>query len=235
MTKADLILSAGGIRTKLSLLAAGCETSTIVEALDCGVSDRILDRDRIQHSGINYRFVHFGRLVFHKGTLLIIKSLTKTKHPICLDIIGRGPELERCQRLSEELGSDDRIRFLNWFENHSELLDSLRNYRGALLPSFEDANGIVVQEAMAMGLPTICLDWGGPQLLIQNKISGYLIEPRSEDYIVSKMAKVLDQLATDSNLAESISLEARKTAEGWRWSKTVASWLSLYSSRVLAK
>ena len=35
----------------------------------------------------------------------------------------------------------------------------------------------------------------GPQLLIEDKISGYLIEPRSQDYIVQKMADCLDQLA----------------------------------------
>jgi glycosyltransferase involved in cell wall biosynthesis len=233
ITQAKLILAAGGMRTRMSLLIAGCKESIIVETLDCGISDSILDRPRVQHSGINYRFVHFGRLVFHKGTFLIIKSLAKTKYPICLDIVGRGPELTRCQRLSEELGLGGRIRFLDWFESHSELLDSLAKYRGALLPSFEDANGIVVQEAMAMGLVTICLDWGGPQLLIKNGISGYLIKPLSEDHIVSEMAALLDRLATDNDLADRLSLEGRRSAEGWRWSKVIANWLSLYSSRVL--
>jgi glycosyltransferase involved in cell wall biosynthesis len=234
ITKADLILSAGGKRTKSSLLAAGCKDDTIVETIDCGIGDAILDRTRVRHFGVNYRFVHFGRLVFHKRTRLIIESLAKTTHPICLDIVGRGPELEPCRRLSRQLGLIDRVRFLDWFESHSALLDFLTNYRGAVLPSIEDANGIVVQEAMAMGLPAVCLDWGGPQLLIQNKISGLLIQPTSKAHIVNKMAELLDLLATDATFAENLSLEAKKSAEGWRWSNVIAGWLSHYA-KILPK
>jgi hypothetical protein len=98
---------------------------------------------------------------------------------------------------------------------------------------FGEAFGIVVQEAMAIGLSTICLDWGGPRLLIKNGISGFLVKPISEDYIVTTIAELMDRLAIDDNLAESFSFEARKSAQGWRWSKIIEGWLSLYSQRVL--
>jgi hypothetical protein len=54
------------------------------------------------------------------------------------------------------------VGFLNWLPNHADLLDRPQHYRGTVLPSIADANGIVVQKAMAIGTPSICLDWGGP-------------------------------------------------------------------------
>jgi glycosyltransferase involved in cell wall biosynthesis len=231
-TRAELILCAGGERTRRSLLARGCTDQQLLESLDCGIPERLLDRPRIRQSGRNLNFVHFGRLVMHKCTFLIIESLAQTRLPIRLDVVGRGPELERCQRLTADLGLEDRVRFLGWYASHTELLDSLEAYRAVVLPSIEDANGIVVQEAMALGLPAVCLDWGGPQLLVEHGVSGYLIEPRSRDYITRQMAAHLDQLAENQELAESMSIAARAKAESWRWPKVAADWLQAYPRAV---
>jgi glycosyltransferase involved in cell wall biosynthesis len=229
-TWADAVLCAGGARTRRSLEMAGYPTHMIFDSIDCGIKDDILDRGRIEQCGENLRFVHFGRLVFHKGTAIAIASLAKTQLPVCLDVIGQGPELENCKELVERLGLRERVRFINWFPDHKDLLDTLRQYRGVILPSIEDANGIVVQEAMALGLPTICLDWGGPQLLIKNNVSGFLIAPISKAYIQSSIAKCFDDLASNPDLAESFSIAARTQAEDWRWSKVARSWLSMYEA-----
>ena len=210
---------------------AGCPQRILTETVDCGITDKILDRPRIAHSGANPRFVHFGRLVFHKGTALIIESLVQTTQPVRLDIVGRGPELERCKQLAARLGLGDRVRFLDWYPKHGDLLDSFAQYRGVLLPSIEDANGIVVQEAMAVGLVPICLDWGGPQLLVEDGVSGYLVAPRTRPEIVTGLARALDALAADGSLAESMSVAARKRAETWRWSVVLKTWLALYPMR----
>ena len=229
LTKANFILCAGGARTRDSLLAAGCSPDILVDSPDCGIKDDILAIPRVQHSGTNFRFVHFGSLRFHKCTSFIIESLAKTKNPVCLDIIGKGPELERCQKLTEELNLGHRVRFLDRFTDHRDLILFIRQYRGALLPSIEDANGIVVQESMALGLPMICLDWGGPQLSIENQVSGFLIEPNAKNYIIIKMAEYLDHLSIDGDLAERISLAARERAEIWRWSRVARDWINLYA------
>ena len=111
VTRANLVLCAGGARTRQSLLAAGCAEQILVDSLDCGIGDEILDRPRVQHQGENFQFVHSGRLVFHKGTTLIIESLAKTKNRICVDIIGRGPDLERCRKPGPGSGTDRSRQF----------------------------------------------------------------------------------------------------------------------------
>lgn len=230
LPRSELILAAGGERTIRSLRAAGIKTSRIVETVDCGVPDEQLSRPRITHQGENKRFIHFGRLVFHKCTFLIIEALAKSKADVCLDIVGRGPELEHCEELVKELGLQDRVKFLGWYSNRSDLVNSLSRYRGMVLPSIEDANGIVVQEAMAAGLVPICLNWGGPQLLIEHNVSGVLIEPASRDKITQDLAEYMDRLALDSNLAESMSRAAYAHALSWRWSTVVEEWVRLYTN-----
>ena len=46
-----------------------------------------------------------------------------------------------------------------------------------------------LQQAMALGLPAICMDWGGPQLLVEHEKTGYLIEPTTVEQITDKMAR----------------------------------------------
>ncbi|OUD15351.1 glycosyltransferase [Thioflexithrix psekupsensis] len=234
-TKADLLLIAGGDRTWSSMRIGGVPEAKMVECLDCGVKDDILNRPRVQHQGQNMRFVHFGRLVFHKGTALIIESLAHTQHPITLDVVGRGPELAHCKALAKQLNVEDRVHFLDWYPQHSDLLDSFTHYRGFILPSIEDANGIVVQEGMALGLPGICLDWGGPQLLVEEGVTGYLIKPTSREFIVTQMAQHLDRLAMDGELAEKMSIKARAKAEEWRWSKVMAEWITHYQKIIASR
>jgi len=227
--KADLVLAAGGDRTITSLIAAGYRRDIIKETIDCGVRDEILDQPRITHQRQNFRFVHYGRLTYHKGTFLAIESLKQADDRVSLDIIGTGPELEACQRIVKKLRLERQVNFLGWFKSHQALLDSLRKYRGMVLPSFEDANGIVVQESMALGLPPICLNWGGPQLLIEHGKSGFLINPTSRADIASKLAEAFEKLSCEPELAEKMSIAGRARAEAWRWSRVANEWMASYS------
>lgn len=224
LTAADLILVAGGERTYQSLRLAGTPDQRMVEALDCGLPDDLFLRPRIHHAARNAHFVHFGRLVFHKGTALILEALAHSRERTTLDVIGRGPELDRCKRLATDLGLQDRVRFLDWYADRADLLDALKNYRGMVLPSLEDANGIVVQEVMALGLPPVCLDWGGPSLLIESGWDGWLVPATTRDAIIRGLAQAMDTLALDPSLAEVMSQRGREKAEAWRWSQVAQDW-----------
>jgi glycosyltransferase involved in cell wall biosynthesis len=230
VARADLILVAGGERTAKSLLAAGCDPARFVQSLDCGVDHTLLDQPRIRHAGNNPRFIQFGRLVFHKGTALVIHALQHTDPSVCLDIVGRGPELQRCIALAQSLGLEQRVRFLDWYPVREDLLRSLKDYRAMVLPTLEDANGMVVQESMAMGLPAICLDWGGPQLLVEDGVSGFLVEAGTPEAIARGLASRMSLLARDGELAERMSEAARERAESWRWSSLARDWLHTAAS-----
>jgi glycosyltransferase involved in cell wall biosynthesis len=230
ISNANLVLAAGGARTTRSLRAAGVPQSVICESLDCGVPDALLEIKRIVQPGSSGRFVQFGRLVFHKGTWLAIEAVARSNGKISLDIVGRGPELERCKALARSLGVEDRVRFLDWYRSREELVASFGNYTGMILPSIEDANGIVVQEAMSAGLIPVCLNWGGPQLLIEHGVSGYLIEPEPLEGIAPAIAVCLMRLEADEELARAMSSSARARAAQWGWKGLIREWIEKYRS-----
>ncbi len=230
ISNADLVLAAGGERTLRSLRAGGVPLSRIYETLDCGIPDSLSEAAHSPSPAAIGRFIHFGRLVFHKGTYLAIEAVAKSDRCVTLDIVGRGPELARCKALAKSLAVEDRVRFLDWYENHEELIASFRNYCGIILPSIEDANGIVVQEAMAVGLVPVCLDWGGPQLLIENGHSGFLVSPDQYDEISTNMAQCLNRLAADPAMVAAMSANATARASEWKWTRLSADWVERYLS-----
>jgi glycosyltransferase involved in cell wall biosynthesis len=227
---ADLVLAAGGERTVRSLRAAGVSRSQIYETLDCGIPNSLSEVPYAPSRASIGRFIHFGRLVFHKGTTLAIEAVAKANASVTLDIVGRGPELTRCKDLAKSLGVEDRVRFLDWYENRDDLIASFQNYCGIILPSIEDANGIVVQEAMAVGLVPVCLDWGGPQLLIEDGVSGYLVPPDGLDEISTGMSQCLNRLAGDLEVVTAMSAKAKARAAGWKWTQLASDWVGCYST-----
>jgi glycosyltransferase involved in cell wall biosynthesis len=230
---ANAILVAGGGRTYESLRLSGCRERQFVDSIDSGVLDDLSQTPRINHTGRNLRFFQNGRLVDHKGTDLVIRSLARTKNPVTLDVIGRGPALAGLKKLVTDLHLENRVHFIEWVADHSKLAEMLREYRAFVFPSLAEANGIVVQEAMVQGLPVVALNWGGPGLLVTPD-TGVLIEPRSEEYVIDELAGTLDLLSEDGDLAERMSIAARARAieDGYLWSGVIRRWRRVYQ-RVL--
>ncbi len=226
---AQALLVAGGERTASSLRLAGCRPERFVPSADSGIPDRLGDLPRVQHVGVNLRFVHNGRLADHKGTDLILRAMARTTHPVELTIIGRGPERANLQRLTGELNLTQRVTFIEWIKDHAQVAQTLRQFRAFILPSFLEANGIVVQEAMMLGLPVIALDWGGPQLLVTPEC-GVLIKPVDEPTVITELAATMDRLATDGDWAERMSRAGRQRAidEGYLWSELIQKWIDVY-------
>ena len=227
--RADVLLVAGGERTAHSLKIAGCRPEQFRDSLDSGILDKLRETPLIEHQGANFRFVHNGRLVPHKGTDLAIKAVARTKNPVHLDIIGRGPTLDGLKKLTTDLKVGDRVHFVDWFKDHDEMLRSVRRYRAFVFPSLAEANGIVVQEAMMMGLPVICANWGGPSLLVTPE-TGIAIEPTSEEAVIQGLADAMDKLGGDGDLAARMAAAGRQIAldRGFTWADLIDHWIAMY-------
>lgn len=230
--RADAVLVSGYERTRKSLQLAGCPEANMIDVVDAGVSQKIFDRPRITHSGVNPRFACSGRLVDHKGVDLAIKALALASPSIELDIYGDGAERQNLEVLTKSLGLKDRVRFHGWLARHEDLLAAYDQYRGYLFPSLAEANGIVMQEAMTIGLPVVALRWGGPAMLADDDAACY-IELGNEEQIVQRIAHQMNILAEDGELADRISARARKIAERkFTWESVTESWQKSYENRL---
>ena len=223
------ILVSGGERTRRSLKWAGASDEQMRDVFDSGVSDKIMGLEKISHAGVNYNFVANGRLVPHKGVDLAIRAVAKTDSPVTLDIYGSGPEEERLKALIKELGLEDRVQMKGWLPSHDDLIKAMTQYRGFVFPSMAEANGIVVQEGLAMGLPVVCLNWGGPTLLTTEE-TAVRIDPATEEEIADQIARAMDRLAEDPEYAAQLSSNGfEKARSNFSWQAVAEQWRRAFS------
>lgn len=233
--RAAILLVSGGQRTEDALRLGRCDPARMVHTLDCGLPDAVMDRERYRQSGENRRFVFLGRLVRLKACDFAIRAVAAADPATTLDVIGDGPERPGLEALAASLGIADRIRFVGWVPPGPALYDRLAGYRGLVMPTLCEANGIAFQEAMALGIPIICLDWGGPQLLLAHD-EAILIPPTGEAAVVDGLTAAMDRLGSDGAFADTLSARARTKAEalGFRWRELIGRWLPVYARAVAA-
>jgi glycosyltransferase involved in cell wall biosynthesis len=227
--RAETVLVSGGERTRAALRLAGVAEARMVDVLDAGVSTALMGLDPARHDGRNPHFVALGRFDAYKAYDLTIKAVAAADDDICVTIFGDGYMRASLEDLAARLGVAERVSFPGWLAH--EELSELRRYRGFVFPTLAEANGIVIQEAMALGLPVLTLRWGGPVLLADDN-SALFIEPDGEDAVVAELAKVMNLLAADPVLATRIGAAANARAQAaFTWDSVAESWSAHYSPK----
>lgn len=141
------------------------------------------------------RAAFVGRLVALKGVDMLLEAaapLIRTGQ-VTLDIIGDGPERERLSRIIHDEGLQTGVRMEGWLD-HTVLQPRLRESDLLAFPSIREFGGGAVLEAMALGLPPIVLDHGGPPELVPAK-AGYVLPLQNRSQIISDLRALLEKLA----------------------------------------
>lgn len=103
-------------------------------------------------------------------------------HPLKVKLIGNGPERNRLEKLSEELGIADCVEFLG--EQHYDVVaEALRSANFFIMPSYFESLGCVYLEAMASKTATLGVRGCGIDEIIIDKENGYLVDPRNAEQI----------------------------------------------------
>jgi glycosyltransferase involved in cell wall biosynthesis len=124
----------------------------------------------------NHVLLFSGRISEEKGVLEIpeIYRQVKDRFPnVRLAFAGEGPAETRLRSLLP-----DGV-FLGWVDSHR--LPAVYSSADLLiLPSRFDTFGCVVLEAMSCGLPVVAYNTKGPRDLIQDRVSGFLVDKPTE-------------------------------------------------------
>ena len=115
----------------------------------------------LPHDGAVMLFV--GRLLPLKGVALALQALQGLAG-WQLVICGDGPDLPRLKRIASRLNVEERVDFRGWMDR-TDVLNEMGKAAVFVFPSLHDEAGWVVVEAMAAGLPVVCLRVGGPPIL----------------------------------------------------------------------
>jgi glycosyltransferase involved in cell wall biosynthesis len=228
------LLVSGGERTAQALALAGCSRDRLIFTVDSGVPTELMRRPASKHEGENFSFVFLGRLVRYKAADLAIRALVHTDPRCTLDVIGKGPEEQALRRLASQLDLGERVRFLGWLQPGAPLYGRLSQYRALVSPSLAEANGIVYQEAMALGLPVIALRWAGPAQLFEG-LESMLIEPATEQGVILQLGSAMDRISTDPVHAQRLADAGRDRAlRDFGWEAVLDHWGAGYRQAILA-
>lgn len=109
------------------------------------------------------------------------------------------------RRLASDLCLDGSLRFLGEREDIPEILAALDLL---LVPSWEEPFGRSVIEAMAMAVPVVATNVGGPLEIITDGVDGILLPPRQPE----RWAAVVDDLVRQPARLHALGQQARRTA-----------------------
>jgi len=123
----------------------------------------------------------------------------------------------RCQRAVKEAGLKDKVHFLGSIST-TDVQTELSKANCFVLPSFQEAAPLVVEEAMAVGVPVVASRVGGVPYMVKEGETGYLIDPYKPDEIADSVSRIL----SDDELAVSMSQQSRQIAKS-RFAASVVS------------
>jgi glycosyltransferase involved in cell wall biosynthesis len=235
-----------GYRLKMTKLAGKTATrlTTVSRAFACQLSE-ICRRDIAVLSNayslsetlfslpspsqsVRFRLIYVGRVDRNKNleTLLHAIDVVRKAYPaVNLTIVGDGPCLPRLRELAHSLALDGTVRFSGYVRNGDlpQLLDSA----GILvLPSFSEALGQVLLEAMAAGRPVIGSNTGGIPELIRDGDNGILIDP----HMPTSLANAISQVMGNWDEAVRMGARGRQLAEQFKPARVNQRWIEMVGS-----
>ncbi|MCS5491101.1 glycosyltransferase family 4 protein [Algoriphagus limi] len=170
------------------------------------------------------RFVFVGRLHPVKGLLPILEALAKSEEKIFLDIIGSGPQEKEILYKIEDLGLSSQVRLLGERDNQV-IKYLLPYYRGLLLPSVYESQGIVLLEANLAGIPVVVSDLASIRESISHGRDGFLCDPKNPESFISAMAFLNNNPQLARKMGE---LGRENVLENFTWEKIASQTLDCY-------
>jgi glycosyltransferase involved in cell wall biosynthesis len=159
-----------------------------------------------------------GNLYPVKGHRVLLEAAAKVSAPVHVVIAGRGGEEEGLRRLAASLGIGSRVHLLGFRDDVPDLLAAADIYA---LPSFSEGQSLALLEAMAAGKPIVATAVGGNAEVLGGEgmgmdaarsrsagPAGVLVPAGDADLL----ARALDGLLTDPNLARELGDAARARA-----------------------
>lgn len=170
------------------------------------------------------RLLTMGRLTQQKGIDVLFRAMTQLRDvDFGLDIAGDGPDRALLERMAQELGLADRVRFLGWVPRE-RLPETFAKAAAFVLASRIEGMPNVVLEAMAHGRAVVATRVFGCDELVQQGATGLLVD--IED--AAQLADALRTVLTDAELRERMGAAGRARVAGeFTWSSGARAYLRI--------
>jgi glycosyltransferase involved in cell wall biosynthesis len=140
-------------------------------------------------------------------TLLHAVAALRERRPgFTVQIAGSGSAQASLVALRDRLRLEDTVEFLGW---RGDLAALHAGWDVFALPSRHEGFGLAALEAMAAGLPVVASRTGGVPELVEDGVTGVLVEPAD----VAGLAAALERLIADPDLRRRMGAAARTRAQ----------------------
>ena len=169
--------------------------------LEIGVN--LPSQSRKQSSCISFspehpiKILYVGHFLSLKGMQIGIPAFARLTRDIPyaqLTMIGKGPAEEAWKSLGEKLGIESKIQWRGWV-TQQVLAEIYADHDVLLFPSLHDSSGNVVLEAMSHGLPVLCLNLGGPAVIVNHDCGMVVPVEGGVDYVIERLYQAMRNLA----------------------------------------
>lgn len=155
-----------------------------------------------------------------KGATTAMEAIARTEN-ISLLLVSRSP-LDPYRRRAARMGVSHRVVFAPPTDEIERIYAVADVF---LFPTSYDAFGMVITEAMAMGLPVITSRAAGAAELIVHGQEGILVDRPTD---AEQWARALRQLFDDASLRERLGRAARRKVESYTWDRVAEETMTVY-------
>ena len=135
--------------------------------------------------------ISVGQFIPRKGFDILLQAWSQVSNTAQLIIIGGGDEKIKYEKMISELGINNVL--IMDFMPKSELFKYYQASDLFVLPTREDVWGLVINEAMAIGMPVISTNRCNAALeLIENNINGFIVKVGDSTELAAKINAVLN-------------------------------------------
>lgn len=188
-------------------LTKGIASANRISAVKLGIED-LEDPTNIAKQGRRPpKLIMVARFNKQKDQATLLRALSLlTDLKWSLDLVGEGELLDDNKQLANELGIEDRVRFLGFRSDVENLLAQSQVF---LLITNYEGFPISILEAMRSGLPVIATNTAGIPEQVEHGRTGYLV--RRSDYV--QLSEVLWELIKKPQLRVKIGNAGRARYE----------------------
>ena len=163
---------------------------------------------KLRRPGESLRVAFLGLIGDRKGIFDLVKAVAGllANRPGCLQlVVGGNGEMARLAQAIIDAGLKEQVQVLGWIDAQARA-DLLRSIHAFALPSYNEGLPMALLEAMSYGIPVLSTPVGGIPELVQDGLTGYLIEPGDTVAMMERLGHWLD----DDNARVQMGLAAQR-------------------------
>lgn len=174
-----------------------------------------------------YDLILIGRLSKVKRADIFLRAIeiaSKQIENISAVIVGDGPDYEKLNKLSNDLGLDQQVDFVGWQSNVAQWLQQSKVF---VLTSESEGLSQALIQAMMVGLPAVVTNIGDLSDLVVNNNNGYLID----DLDPKNFAEVFVEIINNDSTYNTYSANAYNATRKYSYTNVSKQWNNILSEQ----